>query len=173
MSTGSPGNYGSREGGWISTRDGYYQALAQRIESEHLDEFQRFYASLPDKQDIFYMFFTSGLLQWASRTLSFVPEDVNVVLLGSDLQRDEIAWIRENLPRSFHHIRLHVDDKIVWEFLFATNLHNFGWIDVDCFVLQPALFSEMKRIEPKIVANSVWSSRRRAASICCAPSLSF
>lgn len=138
-------------------KDAYHQAEARRIEGEHLREFQRFYAALPEKKDIFYMFFTTGLLQWASRALSFIPQEVNVVLLGSDLQKSEVAWIQENLRRPFHHILLRVDDKTVWEFLFATNAHNFGWVDVDCFVLQPSLFAEMARIEPKTVANTVWS----------------
>lgn len=159
MSTGSQRDYGPPWGRWIpaQARDIFYRTRARRIESGHLREFQRFYASLPDKQDIFYMFFTSGLLQWAARTTSFVPQDVNLVLLGSDLQQDEIAWIRENLRRPFHHIRLHVDDRAVWEFLFATNRHNFGWIDVDCFVFHPGLFAEMTSIEPKTVASSIWS----------------
>jgi hypothetical protein len=159
MSTGSQRDYGPLWSRWIPprARDIFYRARARRIESEHLREFQRFYAALPDRKEIFYMFFTSGLLQWAARTTSFVPQDVNLVLVGSDLDQDEIAWIRENLRRPFHHLRLHVDDRAMWEFLFATNRHNFGWLDVDCFVLQPGLFAEMTSIEPKTVASSIWS----------------
>jgi hypothetical protein len=159
MSTGSQRDYGSPWVRWIPARarDAYYRSRAGRIEAEHLAELRRFYAALPDKKDVFYMFFTSGLLQWASRAASFVPRDVNLVLLGSDLQPDEVAWIGDNLRRPFHHIRLHVDDRAVWEFLFDVNAHNFGWLDVDCFVLQPGLFTEMTRIAPESVANTVWS----------------
>jgi hypothetical protein len=129
MATGSQRDYGSRWERMLPARgrDLYYQAKARRIESEHLQEFQRFYAALPDKKDIFYMFFTSGLLQWASRAAAFAPPEVNLVLLGSDLQPEEIAWIRDNVYRPVHSIRLRMDDRAVWEFLFETNRHSFGW----------------------------------------------
>src|SRR5215218_7246543 len=135
----------------------YLQARSRRIEREHREEFQRFYASLPQKKDILYMFFTSGLLHWVSRALSFVPENVNVVLVGSDLQEDELTWIQENVRRPFHHIRLRVDDRAVWEFLFETNVNNFGWLDIDCFIFEPRLFREIVQIDPGVVANTVWS----------------
>jgi hypothetical protein len=138
-------------------RASYHVRKTDRLEREHLREFQEFYSRLPDKRDIFYLFFTSDLLHWVTRTLSFVPDHVNVVLLGSNLSEEESAWIRANLRRPFHPIRLWTDDKTVWEFLFQTNEHHFGWLDIDCFALEPGLFREMAAIGPGEVSNCIWS----------------
>ncbi len=102
------------------------------------------------------MFFTSGLLHWVRQSLRLVPPDINVVLLGSALAPEELDWAR-SFARPFHSIELDVDDKTVWEFLFATNRYNFGWLDIDCFVLNPALFYEMVRLAPDSLGNCVFS----------------
>ena len=83
------------------------------------------------------MFFTERLLHWVVNAERHVPRDVNLVLIGSALPDEEQRWLRENLDRPFHNIRLGVDDNTTWEFLFATNRQNFGYLDIDCFVLQP------------------------------------
>ncbi len=135
------------------------EQLAALIEEEHLLDFQDFYRSLPDRRAPFFMFFTSGLLHWAAWSMRQVPPETNLVLLGSALDREELDWVERCLQRPFHHIELEVDDKTVWEFLFATNEHNFGWLDIDCFVLDPALFSALARIERDVLANCAFSFR--------------
>jgi catechol 2,3-dioxygenase-like lactoylglutathione lyase family enzyme len=132
-------------------------ARAAQEEREHLDEFQAFYRGLDNKEDIFYMFFTSGLLHWVMHAESFVPPEVNLVLIGSSLTPDELSWISEHLRRPFHHVRIAVDDITIWDFLLATNEHNFGWLDIDCFVLNSGLFAEMSNIDPKHSMNCIWS----------------
>lgn len=134
--------------------------LSELIEEEHLEAFQAFYAGLRNKQAIFYSFFTAGLLHWVWHSARLAPADANLVLLGSALDPEEQDWLRR-LGRPFHHIALDVDDKTVWEFLFRTNRHDFGWLDIDCLVLNPALFGEMARIEPDVLANCVFSFRGR------------
>ena len=94
----------------------------------HRAAFGRFYEGLDDKRDIFYMAFSSNLLHWVKLTTSFIPDRVNLVLVGWDLSADEIEWVKANVNRPFHHIPLAIDDKTVWEFLFEFNRYNFGWV---------------------------------------------
>lgn len=144
---------------WVPKRafNGYRRWRAERLEREHLEEFQRFYRTLENKDDILYVFFTSNLLHWCLKTIGFVPPEVNLVLLGCDLSPEERSWIEARVPRPFHHLRERVDDKTVWEFLFRTNEANFGWLDVDCMVTNPDLFAEMRAIPPDAAINCVWS----------------
>jgi hypothetical protein len=122
--------------------------------------FRGFYASLSDRRDLFFMFFTSSLLHWVIKCERLVPPEIPLVLLGANLLPEERRWVEENLGRPFHHIGLAVDDRIVWEFLFQTCEHNFGWLDIDCFVLNPELFREMRSIAPGVVANHTFSLSR-------------
>jgi hypothetical protein len=119
--------------------------------------FQAFYDALPSTADAFYMFFTEGLLHWVVHAERLVPPTVNLVLLGSDLPAEERAWITANLRRPFHNVGLGIDDNTAWEFLFATNRSGFGWLDIDCFVLEPGLFAEMAAIEPSVALNGMWT----------------
>jgi catechol 2,3-dioxygenase-like lactoylglutathione lyase family enzyme len=138
-------------------RSSWRHARAALEERPHLKEFREFYETLPSQTDVFYMFFTSGLLHWVVQAESFVPKDVNLVLVGSALEQSEIEWISRHLDRPFHHIRLAVDDVSVWEFLFAVNRHNFGWLDIDCFVLNEGLFKEMTELGDRTSLNCTWS----------------
>lgn len=118
--------------------------------------FQEFHAGLRDDRNAIYMFFTSGLLHWLHRALKFIPADVNVVLIGSDLTLEERDWVA-TCGRPFHHIDERVDDITVLEFIFRTTRHHFGWLHIDCFVLNPRLFDEMAAIGKDVVANCIWS----------------
>ena len=127
------------------------------LEEAQMSRFLSFYDRLPNKENIFYMFFTSGLLHWAVRTSKLASRAGHVVLLGAGLGENEISWIARHSDLPFHHILGPADDKTIWELLFRTNLHNFGWIDVDCFVLNPELLVEMTQIDRDVLANCVWS----------------
>jgi len=138
-------------------RGAWRQALTDRAYGRQLAEFQRFHAGLPDPRNAVYMFFTSGLLHWLHRALKFVPPEVNVVLLGSGLDADEIAWIRSHYDRPFHVVDARVDDIIVLDFILRTTRHHFGWLHIDCFVLNPEIFPEMTTLGEDVVANCIWS----------------
>lgn len=140
-----------------SARIRFSEGLRHREESAHLAGFRRFYQRLGDKQDIYYLFFSEGLLHWVRKSLSYIPAAANVVLLGSALPDDEVAWLHEHAGRPFHHVRLRIDDLIAWEFLFAVNEANFGWVDSDCLVLNPDLFGELARVDPGASVNCAWS----------------
>lgn len=136
----------------------YASTLPYKLrERRELEEFRRFYEELPHQRDVLYLFFSSSLLHWVGTVLRFLPESVNAVLIGSALTPAEVAWLRTSQPRPFHHIPLRVDDKTVWEFLFAVNRYNFGWLDIDCFVLEPAVFSEMTAMADDVCMSSAYS----------------
>jgi hypothetical protein len=128
-----------------------------RLEARYRAGFRRFYDSLADRRDIYYLLVTTGLLHWAVKTASYVPRDVNLVLLGTDLQPDELAWARSQAGRPFHHIGLRLDDAGAWEFLFDVNRRNFGWISPGCHVLDEQIFAELARVGPGTSVNCAWS----------------
>jgi hypothetical protein len=127
-----------------------------RILEPRRQEFRDFYQKLPDKRNIFYMFFTGGLLHWVAKSTSYVPDDANLVLFGSALPKDEQEWVRDTLGRPFYHLDLRINDKLAWTFLFDTNERNFGWLDIDCFVLNAGLFDEMATISADDCVNGAW-----------------
>lgn len=116
----------------------------------------QFIASLRVR-DPFYMFFTQGLLHWVRAAERLVPTEVDLVLIGSALPPEEEEWLRANIGRPLHVIRLGVDDNTVWDFLFDCNQGNFGYLDIDCFVLNPELFTEMAAIGPDVAVNGIWT----------------
>jgi hypothetical protein len=138
-------------------RGGLRQTASAFAERRDRRELAAFYRGLERRQDIIYMFFTADLLHWLDRALAFVPPDVNLALIGSDLSADEVSWIRSRYRWPFHHIRSRVDDNTVLELIFRVAEHNFGWLHVDCFVLNPRLFAEMAAIADDVVANCIWS----------------
>lgn len=118
--------------------------------------FREFHGRLPDKRNVFYMFFTGGLLHWVAKAAHYVPDDVNLVFFGSALPADEQEWVRDTLGRPFFHLGQRINDKIAWTFLFGTSEQNFGWLDIDCFVLNSQLFADMTHIAPRDVVNAAW-----------------
>jgi len=154
MNAAPGGLLGRRLGQW---RLRQARRAAEREEQRLLREFQGFYRNLPSKENIFYMFFTADLLHWVVKAESFVPPEVNLVLLGSALHDDERKWLADHITRPFHHISMPVDDVTAWEFIFAVNEHNFGWLDIDCFVLNGKLFDELTAIGEDVSMNCVWS----------------
>jgi len=132
------------------------QAESREEERESLASFQSFHSGLANPRRIVYLFFTGNLLHWLSRALSFVPAGVNVILIGSHLGADEQDWVRRTYRYPFHHIAERVDDNTVLEFIFQVAQHDFAWLHIDCFVLNPALFDEMMRFAPDVVMNAIW-----------------
>lgn len=133
------------------------QRRTRRQELAAFAAFSEFQRRLEPREDQVYMFFTRGLLHWLVHSLRFVPDDVPVALVGARLDAEERAWIEGNLRRPFHHIDLAMDDNAVLEFLFRTRKESFGWLHIDCFVLDPALFSEMASMPRDVALSYVWS----------------
>jgi hypothetical protein len=133
------------------------QGQTNRMEAQRLEAFRRFYDALPDHDDIYYLHVNGGLLHWLIKTASYVPEDVNLVVLGSDLAPAEQAWVAEHLHRPFHHVDLRLDDAGALEFLFTVNRRNFGWLGLGCLVLNGDLFRQLARIGADTAMNCAWS----------------
>ncbi|MVO98851.1 hypothetical protein [Paenibacillus lutrae] len=127
------------------------------LDEERLREFRRFYEELDERENVFYLFFTTGLLHWVCKSLQFVPASIPVVLIGSGLSREEREWVDESLGRPFFCFPENVDEGIVWDYLFAVNTSDFGWLDIDCFVLNPDIFDEMAEIRKSDSMNCIWS----------------
>jgi len=126
------------------------------VEEPHLGDFRAFYESLPPGPH-WFMFFTSGLLNIVDRALRFLPQGVSVVLVGSSLPEEELGWLRRAHPECpFHHVPLLIDDKTIWEFLFATATEDFGWIDVDCFILDSSLLDEMQEPGDRVALSGTF-----------------
>jgi len=130
-------------------------------ENYEKERFQTFYQHLENKRDIYYLCFSTGLLHWAIACLKLIPDEVNVVILCANLDVYERRWMEENINRPVHFIeeRLIVDGyfdiNFVWECLFSTNEYNFGWIDVDCFIFNTGLLTEMSKISESTAINCI------------------
>lgn len=120
-------------------------------------ELQSFYDALPDATDVIYMFVTPNLLHWAITALRFVPVDVNLVLIGSGLADEEAEWLARHGGRPFLRLSDRIDLDTIWDLLFDINRRNFGWLDPDCFIMNPSLFTEMRRVAAGDIVNCMWT----------------
>jgi hypothetical protein len=93
--------------------------------------------------------------------MEFVPDETNIVIIGTAMTQEEQAWIRENIKRPFFHAELEIDHNSAWEFLFETNQNNFGWLEIGCFVNNSTLFGELAKIEDDVAFNCVYTHTER------------
>ena len=118
---------------------------------------KEFYDKKCSKENIFYSFFTEGMLFWVKKMLSYIPDSVNLVLIGAGLDAEEKKWVHDT-DREYVFLENHVDDTFIWNILFEINKYNFGWIDVDCFVFDSCILEKCTMFpDDKIFANAVWS----------------
>ncbi|SFQ68762.1 VOC family protein [Amycolatopsis rubida] len=130
--------------------------FARQERPEHA-RFARFHAELPDRRDPVYMFFTKGLLHWVAASAKHIPPEVNLVFFGSGLPAEEQRWLSEHLGRPVFNSQLEIDDNTAWEILFAANTTNFGYVDIDCFVLDPRVFADLAAIGDDVAVNAAWT----------------
>ena len=120
-------------------------------------KFIQFYKGLHNRKNIFYTFFTSDLLFWVRKMMEFVPDEVNLCLLGAGLDDEEREWVRKQ-KRPAYFFDHYLDDTQVWELLFDVNENDFGWVDIDCFILNSELWREITVFSsPKQCINIIWS----------------
>jgi hypothetical protein len=134
----------------------WQKSRSRREDEPYRREFKRFYDGLDTQSDIFYMFFTGGLLHWVVKAASYVPDDVNLVLVGSTVPADEQKWIRRHLNRPFFNIDIRVDPYSLLEFILSFSADNFGWLHIDCLVLNKDLFYEISKIASTDCVNGIW-----------------
>ena len=138
-------------------RDKAAQRQSRAEEQANLREFAAFYRHEVRGLDApLFMFFTSGLLHWVSATLRRVPDDIPVVLVGSGLTGAELSWL-DRCGRPMHHVRMPIDDATMWDYLLETAERDFGWLDIDCLVLDRGILDDVRRLPPGAALNYVWA----------------
>lgn len=137
--------------------DSCHEHKWQLSQRKNLQSFREFYDQLENKQHIFYMSFLSGYLHWVAKALEFIPKDTNIVLIGHGLTKDELSWINRNTSAPLFCFDPAVSLCSVWKFLFKINEYHFGWIDIDCFVLNKQIFHEMTEINNDVAINCAWT----------------
>ena len=73
--------------------------------------FKEYYKKLENKENIFYIFFTSDLLYVFLKCLSFIPETVNIVCIASNLREEEKKWLASNVKQDVFLIDELCDDR--------------------------------------------------------------
>ena len=132
--------------------------------NDTIAEFNCFYRRLNRKENIIYMFFTTGMLFWAIKAISFIPAAVNLILVCAGMDASEIKWITENWKYPTFFIKEHWNDKQVHQMLFKVNENSYGWIDCDCFVLNPVIFDEMTVMDERTSVNVCWASNDKLSN---------
>lgn len=122
-------------------------------------EFKEFYSGLKDNNKLFYIFFTTDLLFWVKKALSFVPDDINIIVICAGLTKDELIWVNKYIIRPKFVIEQHCDDRDIWDMLFQVNEKSFGWMDIDCFVLNKDIFYEIAEIDNQTAINCIWTCK--------------
>lgn len=130
----------------------------RRAERAELERLQRFYRDLERGDRAFYMFFSGGLLHWALAAQRTVPREVPLVLLTTGLSAEEQQAARRATGRPLHNIDLQVDDASVLDLLSETVDTGFGWMHIDCFVLDPRLFAEIADEGYRDAVRCVWTT---------------
>lgn len=142
-------------------RDVFRQWQTARLERPDRKRFQEFYEKLENQRDIYYLFVRRGLVHWLAKQVEFVPDETNLVIIGTAMTPEEQSWIRQNIERPFFHSELEIDHNSAWEFLFETNQHNFGWLEIGCFVNNSNLFSDLAKIDDDVAFNCVYTHTER------------
>ncbi len=93
-------------------------------------------------EPILGMSFINGGLHFAVKALEFIPKDVHIVLVCANLAEKEIDYLSAAGHLVFNH-PLNFDNELMYEMLMDSTSGDFGWVDADCFVLDPSLWSEL------------------------------
>lgn len=105
-------------------------------------EFMSRHGLLGTTEPVLGMSFTAGGVHFAAKALEFVPASVTVVLVGALLDDDEISYLDAAGHLVFNH-PLNFDNELMYELLTDFTAGRFGWVDADCFVLDPTLWDEL------------------------------
>jgi hypothetical protein len=86
--------------------------------------------------------FLTGGVHFVAKALEFVPRDQKVLLIGTNLTDTEIDFLSRSGQPVFNHEQ-RFDNELVYEMLMDNTSGPFGWVDADCFVLNPAIWQEL------------------------------
>lgn len=119
--------------------------------------FLEFYNALENKNNIFYMFFSNHLLHWVNKAIQFVPTDINLILISAGLDQEDLTWVKKEINTPIFILDEYVSNNYILDMLLKNNNCNFGWIDIDCFILNPNLFHKLITIDKNHLLNCVWA----------------
>jgi hypothetical protein len=132
-----------------------YELIWDR-ERPELERFQQFWKRHETDEAPYVVSFAGGMLHFLYECLAHVPRDRVVFAVGSGLSEEEERWAAANLHVPFHAIHIDVDDKTVWEYLFATARRGFVWLDVDCFVVDTTILDDLTASLADNELRGVW-----------------
>jgi hypothetical protein len=122
-----------------------------RVDSEQeLDELEKpvrnaFASFLSDEKllgtdsPVIGMTFRTGGVHFAVKALEFVSSELTVVLVGTSLTDEEVEFLRST-GRPVFNFDQRFDNELVYEMIMDYTSGLFGWVDADCFVLNPAIW---------------------------------
>jgi hypothetical protein len=122
-----------------------------RVGSEaELDEFEKpvrdaFAAFLADEgllytgETLMGLTFRTGGLHFAAKALEFIPRNVKLIVAGTNLSAAELECLA-SYGRPVFNSTNRYDNELVYEMLMACSGGAFGWVDADCFVLNPSIW---------------------------------
>ena len=120
--------------------------------------FLKFYNSIGNKENIFYIFFSHGMLLWLKKMKEFIPQSLNTVYIAAAMNHYEKSWINEHINCPVFFAESLNSDQQIWNWLILANEKDFGWIDIDCYVFNPKLFLEITHYQSDCIFNCFWSS---------------
>jgi hypothetical protein len=94
------------------------------------------------KHPLLAMTFRTGGLHFAAKALQFVPADLPIVIVGTNLTAAEQDYIRAVGRPVFNSTRRY-DNELVYEMLMANTAGPFGWVDADCLVVDDQVWQDL------------------------------
>jgi hypothetical protein len=94
------------------------------------------------KATLMALTFRTGGAHFAAKALEFIPKDLPVVIVGTGLTAAEIAFFRATGRPVFNSYHRY-DNELVYEMLMANTAGSSGWVDADCFVLNPTVWESL------------------------------
>lgn len=143
------GGVGAVRGAICDRLDRTGRAVSRLVaEHRHRREIDRLREFLDDRggpPGTFFVHAHRGQLHWLATTIGRLPAEIDVVVLGSDLTADEQDWARDRLRRPLHTVADRLDDSGALELVCAASPADFGWIELGCLVLDPAVLGALTR----------------------------
>lgn len=112
---------------------------------------------LGTNEPVLGMSFTANGVHFATKALEFVPKGITVVLVGALLDKDEVSYL-EAAGHLVFNFPLNFDNELMYEMLTENTAGCFGWIDADCFVMDPVFWDELLgRMSPETSAHAAFT----------------
>lgn len=121
------------------------EAELDRIEQPVRTAFSAFMAETGLKRSqspLFALTFRTGGMHFAAKALEFVPKEIDVLIAGTNLTPAEVDFLAATGRPVFNSSHRY-DNELVYEMLMNETEGPFGWVDADCFVLNPVIWRRL------------------------------